>query len=175
MFLDNYYDDIMDTDVTDFSNCKNKVALYNKRVQDVKEYLGIVNSFVAYHTEGREKEKVVVERWEKKMEQYLDVYKKAGEAGNSRDELAAGRKYAELRSKYSIIRAGLEDHEASLTLLEKAHEKLLKDAELLKEMENTIKNDYTGDPKTVSDNLDEIQSKKKEPKFTPFTNVIINM
>ena len=46
MFLDNYYDDIMDTDFTDLSICTNKVALYNKRVQDVERYMGIVMNMI---------------------------------------------------------------------------------------------------------------------------------
>lgn len=175
MFLDNYYDDIMDTDVTDFSRCTNKVALYNKRVQDVKRYLGIVNTFVAHHKEERKKDEDVINRWKHKMEQYYEIGKKAAEAGNGLDEIKAKRAYADISYKLALFEGGLEYHDSQLALLEKAHKKLLEDAEKLKAMESTIANEYTGTPKTVSSNQnEEIIEEKKEPKFTVFTNVVIN-
>lgn len=175
MFLDNYYDDIMNTDVTDFSRCTNKVALYNKRVQDVKRNLGVVNAFIAEHKEEREKEAAVIEEWKRKMDQYYEIGKKAIEAGNFKDEMDAKRAYSNISFQLPLLKTGLDYHDSELESLEEAHKKLLEDAEKLKAMEATIANEYTGEPKTVStDQYEEIAEEKKEPKFSVFTNIVIN-
>lgn len=175
MFLDNYYDDIMNTNVMDFSRCTNKIALYNKRVQDVKNYLGIVNTFVEHHKEERKKEEEVINKWEHKMKQYREVIDKAADAGNDIDEMNARRTFSDIAFKVSMLKGGLRYHDSLLDLLDEAHAKLLEDAEKLKKMESTIVNEYTGEPKTVSSSQnEEIKEEKKEPKFSAFTNVVIN-
>ena len=171
MFLDNYYDDIMKTDVTDFSNCANKIALYNKRVQDVKENFRRVNSLIAYHKEERKKEEDNIASWNVKMEQYLEISKKAAAAGNTVDELKAIETYSDISSRMWILDNSLDYHDSMLVVLEKAHAKLIKDAEALKEIEATIANEYTGEPKTVGTETD---TEKKEPIFSVRTNVFID-
>ena len=179
MFLDNYYDDIMKTDVTDFSNCANKIALYNKRVQDIKENFRRVNSLVAHHKEERKKMEDVIAGWNLKKEQYLEISKKAAAAGNMAVELKAKGTYADINGRMWILDDELDYHDTMLNLLEKAHTKLIKDAEALKAIEATIANEYTGEPKTVgtqtdTENADYTNTEKKEPIFSVYTDVFID-
>lgn len=169
MFLENYYYDIMDTDVKDFKNCHNKIALYNKRVKDVKENLGRVNALIAHHEEEKKKQNELLERWNKKAEQYSEIAAKAVQANNFHDETVAIEEYSRICSRKIYIEMENEYHDSQLALLHKAHEKLIKDAKALKEMENSIRNEYEGEPKTVTVQKEE----KKEPKFSAYTNVII--
>lgn len=173
MFMENYYDEIMEADMTDFTGCTNKVALYNKRVKDVKEYLGLVNSLIAHNKEELEKEQAKVDTWKKRGEQYKQVAKRAKEAGNLADEIEAKREYSKMCAISPFIDSGIDYCNSQLVLLQEAHDKLIKDAEILKSMEDTISNEYTGTPKTVSDQREDMEE-KKEPKFSVYTNMIID-
>lgn len=169
------YKEIMNADVTDFSKCTNMVALYNKRVLDVKENLGLINSLIAQNEEEKEKEQKALDARYKKIEQYKEVAKRAYEAGNKIDELKAKEELSKMLSLLPLFEENMEYFESNFVLLERAHEKLIKDAEKLKEMESTITNQYTGTPKTVSANPDsENIEEKKEPKFSVYTNMIID-
>ena len=172
--MENYYDEIMDADMTDFTGCTNKVALYNKRVKDVKKHLGLVNSLIAQNKEKLEKEQIKLDNWKKRGAQYKEVAKRAKEAGNLADEIEAKREYSKMCSVAPFMDAGVDYCNSQLALLEKAHAKLIKDAEILKSMEDTISNEYTGTPKTVSNQRTEDMEEKKEPQFSVYTNMIID-
>lgn len=169
------YKEIMNVDVTDFSKCTNKVALYNKRVKDVKENLGLVNSLIAQFKEEKRKHQNFLDERQKKLKQYKEVAKKAYEAGNIEDERKAKREISKMLSLQFLYDESIDYYDSHLDLLERAHEKLIKDAKKLKEMEVTISNQYTGIPKTVSGQQDsDVLEEKKEPNFSVYTTMIID-
>ena len=169
MFLENYYYDIMDMDVKDFKNCHNKIDLYNTRVRDVKENLSRVNAFIAHHEGEKKKQNGLLERWNKKAEQYLEIADKAVQENNFHEETVAIEEYSRICSRKIYIEMENEYHDSELALLHRAHEKLIKDVIALKEMENSIRNECEGEPKTVIAQKEE----KKEPIFSAYTNVVI--
>ena len=169
MFTDKYYDQIMDVDVSDFSKCTDKLALYNKRVLDLKENLERVNSLIAYNKDELAKEQEKLDEWYKKKEKYELLAHKASKAGNLEDEALAVEVISKMMNIEPFIDSGVLYCESQLVLLEKAHKKLLKDAQILKELEDKIPKEYTGKPKTVPERREE----DNEPKFSVFTNTII--
>lgn len=172
MFTDKYYEEIMNLDVSDFSRCNDKLALYNKRVRDLKENLTRVNDLIAYNKEELAKEQKKFDEWNAKKEKYELLADRAAEAGNDEDEDAALQVLSKMYNIDQFMDIGVQYCQSQIDLLEKAHDKLIKDAHILKSLENEIPKEYIGKPKQVPE-YSEKKEEKREPKFSVFTNTII--